>query len=66
MAQMHECALVLLEKLIGRGERNDGQLKRVALLIAKEFEEFDDVFQAIRRVRKNENDCNSKAKKKAE
>lgn len=49
-AQIHECGLNLLAKLIDKNEKNDGQLKRVCMIIAKEFELFGDTFTAIRRI----------------
>jgi hypothetical protein len=65
-AQIHECGLKLLEMFISREEKNDGQLKRIALLMVKQYDKFEEVFQTIRRIRKNENDSNSKARRKVE
>jgi hypothetical protein len=65
-AQIQECGLKLLEMFIGNEEKNDGQLKRIALLLAKKLDKFDDVFQTIRRIRKNETDSISKARRRAE
>jgi hypothetical protein len=48
-AQRHEAGLEIL-KILMENFRNDGELKKIAMTIAKEFETFAPVFTQIRRI----------------
>lgn len=49
-AQKHEYGLDVLEKLIAGNFQNSGELKRIALYMANNFQEFSQIFTNIRRV----------------
>jgi len=52
-AKLHECGLELRRKLIDKGYVDtDGKVKAIALELAKHYELFSDVFDAVRRVRR--------------
>lgn len=49
-AQIHEYGLDIMEKLIKANFTNNGELKRIALHISKNFHEFSQIITNIRRV----------------
>ena len=53
-AKLHECGLELRRKIIDRGYPDtDGKVKAIALELVKQYKEFGDVFEAVRRVNRS-------------